>query len=119
MGVIENFKDVLRVADTLNNLDLYKKLSELQTAVFALEEENRSLKEQLNIKNTLTFEDEKYWLERNGQKEGPFCTVCWDIDSKLVRMRSYQLLGVDTHDHICDFCSRHRNKGHSKAKSGD
>jgi len=25
MGIIDNFKDVFKVADTLNNLDLYKK----------------------------------------------------------------------------------------------
>jgi len=117
MGIIDNFKDLFKVADTVNNIELYKKLSELQTAVFALEEENRSLKEQLNIKNNLTFEDEQYWLNKNGQKEGPFCNVCWDIDSKLVRMVTSEFYGVKSY--VCDYCTRHRSRGHSKSRTGD
>ena len=44
--------DLFKVADTVNNIELYKKLSELQTAVYTLEEENRSLKEQLRERDT-------------------------------------------------------------------
>lgn len=118
MGVIESFKDVLKVADTLNNLELYKKLSELQTAVFTLEEENRSLKERLNIKANVVFEDGRYWLNTNGRKEGPFCNICWDIDAKLVRMTISKIMGVET-DFGCDYCTRHRSKGFGKSRSGD
>jgi len=48
MGIIENFKDILKLADAANNLDLYKKLTELQNSVFELQEENRALKDELS-----------------------------------------------------------------------
>ena len=48
MGIIENFKDVLKIADAANNLDLYKKLAELQTAVLGLQQDNQTLKGRVN-----------------------------------------------------------------------
>lgn len=48
MGIIENFKDILKLADAANNLDLYKKLTQLQNSVFELQEENRALKDELS-----------------------------------------------------------------------
>lgn len=47
MALTDNFKDILKVVQTVNNLDLHKKLSELQNAVYSLEEETRTLREQL------------------------------------------------------------------------
>lgn len=38
MSIIDNFKDILKVAESVNNLDLYKKLTDLRSSVFALEE---------------------------------------------------------------------------------
>lgn len=88
MGIIDNFKDVLRVAESVNNLDLYKKLAELQNSVLALQDENQSLKNQLkkseeaqNIAARLRVEQNSYFLEN----DGPFCTRCWDVDKILVR----------------------------------
>jgi hypothetical protein len=51
MNVIENFEQVFRVADKLENLELYMKLSELRTRVIEVEEENRALREQLKLPN--------------------------------------------------------------------
>jgi len=116
MGIIENLKDALKIADAANNLDLYKKLAELQTSFLDLQEENRALKEQLAqrtehhaIQQTLKHDGERYWTEKDGKREGPFCHVCWDIDKKLVRMRTYQQrLGVTAY--ACDYCGRHRGR---------
>ncbi len=58
MDIIENFEQVFRVADKLKNLELYAKLSELRTRVIEVEEENRTLREQLKLarqpKSTVT-----------------------------------------------------------------
>jgi hypothetical protein len=70
------------VADTLNNLDLYKKLTELQTRTMEVEEDNRALKDQiaqltneLATKQSLRHDGERYWIEKDGQRDGPF----WDV----------------------------------------
>jgi len=76
MGMVETFKDLLKLADSVNNLDLYKKVVELQDSVIELQEENRLLKE------TIGKMDERqdvvsYLVE---QLDGPFCMRCWDAD---------------------------------------
>jgi hypothetical protein len=116
VGIIENFKDVLKLADAANNLDLYKKLAELQNSVLGLQEENRELKDQLarladqlSTHRTLRHDGERYWSEQDGKRDGPFCAVCWDIDKKLVRMREYHR-DSGAPGYVCDFCARHRGK---------
>jgi|SRR6267154_711510 len=116
MGIIDNFKDVFKVADTLNNLELYKKLTELQTRTMEVEEENRALKDQiaqltaeLATKASLKHDGEQYWTEKDGRRDGPFCAVCWDVDKKLVRMRHYRSHSGAL-DYVCDYCGRHRHR---------
>jgi len=116
VGIIENFKDVLKLADAANNLDLYKKLAELQNSVFGLQEENRELKDQLgrltdqlSTQQSLKHDGERYWSEKDGKRDGPFCSVCWDVDKKLVRMRGYRTVS-GVRDYVCDYCGRHRGK---------
>lgn len=113
MGIVDDFKDVFKVADTLNSVDLYKKLTELQTRLMEIEEGNRSLKEQLALlhqhlstQQSLQREGELYWKQKDGEREGPYCQVCWDVDKRLVRMRGYYPHGQL--DYVCDYCNRHR-----------
>src|SRR5262249_32481724 len=69
----------------------------IHTDALKLVEENKSLKDQirelkdrLSIKSTLIFNENSYWIpvDDGTQRElieGPFCTLCWDKDNKLVR----------------------------------
>src|SRR5713226_9243811 len=111
MGIVENFKDVLKVADTLNNLELYKKLGELQTRVMEVEEENRTLREQLKatheqnkITGELEVRNNAYWRANGGRIDGPFCMRCWDVDGRLVRERT----GATEGTHFCTECATRR-----------
>lgn len=82
MGIIETLKDTISVIQKADNLDLYKRMLELQTQVFALVEENRTLHERLAMKEKLSFRDNYYWIG----DEGPYCSPCWDGAGKLVRI---------------------------------
>lgn len=111
MGIIDNFKDLFKVAETVNNIDLYKKLSELQNSVYALEEENRALKDELrrrdeqrDIRNRLRPRDNAYYLDDG---DGPFCLRCMDVDGNLVRERS----GATAGTHYCPECQQQRRRG--------
>jgi hypothetical protein len=113
VGITDEFKDVFEVADTLHNFDLYKKLTELQTRVMEVEEENHSLKEQLSrldqhpsTQHSLHHDGELLWKQKNGEREGPYCQVCWYVDKKLVRMRACYFHGQV--DYVCDYCYQHR-----------
>jgi len=96
MGIFEDLKSIGKVLQEAGKIDLYQKireiqekLSEYQKKIQNLEEENKELKEKLKIKENLIFENNVYWLKReNGNKDGPFCTRCWDKDNKLIRLYS-------------------------------
>jgi len=107
MGIIDNFKDVLKIADAANNFELYKKVVELQTSVLALQEENQALKERIreienrnDIAGRLHVKDNAYYLNDGKQLDGPYCMRCWDVDGKLVRER----LGATPGTHFCFHC---------------
>lgn len=107
MGIIDNFKDLFKVADAVNNSELYKKLAEIQRDFFALQEENNQLKQELcqrderqNIAGRLRVQDNAYYLEN----DGPYCMRCWDVDSKLVREK----LGATRGTHFCVECAHRR-----------
>jgi hypothetical protein len=107
VGIFDNFKDLFKAAEVVNNADLYKKLGETQNAVFALEEENRNLKDELReikaqkeIDDELQPDDNAYWRIKGGKRDGPFCMRCWDVDRKLVRERA----GATAGTHYCSDC---------------
>jgi hypothetical protein len=90
MSIIDNFKDMLKIADAANNLDLYKNLSELQTSVQALQEENRkiqddnkNLKEALELKAKMIHKPPFFYQDGDPT---PFCPACWEGGHKPVHL---------------------------------
>ena len=111
MGIIENFKDILNIADAVKNADLYKKVAETQSTVMQLMEENHALKaqikelqEQQDIGARLHPQDNAYYLDDGKQLDGPFCLRCWDVDKNLVRERH----GATAGTHYCPECAIRR-----------
>ena len=82
MGVIETVKDVAGLIQKYDNIELIRRVVELQEQVYDLVNENRSLKELLTTREQLTFSKNSYWKG----DEGPFCSRCWDVATTLVRM---------------------------------
>ncbi len=77
-GKIEQYKQILEAQKEL--LEMQKKIAELET-------ECKELKEKLKTKETLIFKDNAYWSVRDGAKDGPFCSCCWDDENKTIRMQ--------------------------------
>ena len=76
-------------------IELYRKILDLQGEAMELVEENsglkkeiESVKEKLQLKESLKFERNAYWTDGAGGKDGPFCSKCWDVEKLLVRMLS-------------------------------
>ncbi len=74
-GKIPEYRQILEALEKM--LDLQKKNTEL-------EKEVTDLKEKLRIKNVLVIKNHAYWYKETG--EGPFCTRCWDSESKPIHM---------------------------------
>ncbi|MBP1931977.1 hypothetical protein [Ammoniphilus resinae] len=90
MGIIGDIKSIGEIVQKADNIELYRKILDLQYEAMnvieqlnELKEENRILKEKLKTVENLTFKGNMYF--KNGVNE-PFCSKCWDADSKLVRL---------------------------------
>jgi hypothetical protein len=63
MGIMDQFKELVSLAQGVKNIELYKKLVSFQSEILDLQEENRNLKESLrqlqeksNLKAKVVFE---------------------------------------------------------------
>ena len=89
MGVIDTVKDVASLVQKLDNIDLLKRMVDLQEQIFDLvcenheiKEQNRVLAEKLATREQMIFRKNSYWRA----DEGPFCSRCFDSDSLVIRM---------------------------------
>lgn len=87
--VLENVNSIKEIADSMQNIELKEKIVDLKEQIIDLREENINLKQELTKKETfnMVFERNSYWIiGKNGKKEGPFCSACFDNNSKVIRM---------------------------------
>jgi hypothetical protein len=105
------FSDANEIANKSENLDLQRKLNQLQQQIILLErqliDKDRVLLEYERKeyqKQNLTFQDNLYWkIDEQDNKEGPFCPKCKDGDQKEARMTTSEYL------YICPVC-RHAHR---------
>jgi hypothetical protein len=89
----EILKEALDFARKTKNSELAEKLIDLYQNFLQLSESNQHV-----------LSSRSYFLkETDGTEVGPFCSVCWDVDGRLVRQSRF---GLET---ICQYCVR-RNK---------
>ena len=97
MSVIDNVKDVAKLIHQIDNIELYRKILDLQSEIMQVVEENHDLQlvikdfqEKAEIKQTMVFSKNVY-IKKNekGNEEGPYCSACWDDKQKLVRLQDY------------------------------
>ena len=94
MGLIEDAKDAVRLVQQLDNMELYRKILDLQSEAMELIEKLREkddtidkLKNALSLKGKLICEHSAYWLKNDKDEivDGPFCTRCFDIENVQCR----------------------------------
>lgn len=98
--VKETIKDAVSIAQQSDNIQLYKSILDAYNAALELMSENADLKERIKelekqqvTDGMLEFNSNVYWI-RKGEPStrSPYCSRCWDIDKKLVRMH---LIGTE------------------------
>lgn len=55
MSILDTLKETIGLIQKVDNIDLYRRMMDLQTQVVELAEENRTLKERLTTADALTF----------------------------------------------------------------
>ena len=97
MSIIDNIKSVASLIQKADNIELYRKILDLQYEAMELVQQNNELrnqlielKEKLSTQDSLVFKNNKYWKKIDDNKhDGPFCSKCWDVDKKLVRHNNH------------------------------
>jgi len=90
MGVIENAKEIASLVRDLGNMDLYRKIIDLESEIVELTTDNMDLQkevgklqEKLALKGKMTFRKPFYYMEND---ETPYCPKCWEADRKTIHL---------------------------------
>lgn len=101
MGIMDNAKSVVNLAQEVGKMDLYRQAVELMAQVTEQQEKIRSLTddlaachERLRLRDVLTFHENAYYTippttaDHDPITDGPFCTRCADVNHQLVRLHA-------------------------------
>jgi len=95
MNIIDNIKEVVKLSQKVNNIDLYRKLVDLESDVINLTEQLKlkdetiaTLKKIQSMRENLRCINSAYYkTDKDGQPlDGPFCTKCLDVDGNVCRL---------------------------------
>lgn len=95
MGIIENAKDAIKIVQKIDNIELYRKILDLQSEAMELIEQLKQKDETISKLNTalvlkgkMICESSAYYIvdKEGGKIDGPFCTKCFDVDHVTCRL---------------------------------
>ena len=95
MGIIENAKEAVKLVQQIDNIDLYRRILDLQGEAIELIEELKKkeetiskLKDALALKGKMICEASAYYItdDKGDKIDGPFCTKCFDVDHIACRI---------------------------------
>lgn len=96
----------------LKYAELLRKLAGAEREVASLEGAVADLARLLEFSGNMVFEAPFYWNGEGGGKEGPYCSRCWDAETKAVHLHKTDPLGYWT----CPKCATgHKEAGYDQA----
>lgn len=112
MGLYEGIKDIAKVLQQADNIELYKKLLDLgsqaldmQSEIFNLQKENEELKKELFQKKRIIRHKSLYISLENEQQGIVYCSSCYGKDNKFIQMFDY-----DKDYYQCPVCHTYAHK---------
>ncbi|MCT7584280.1 hypothetical protein N5U55_09170 [Aliarcobacter butzleri] len=94
-----------KIAELISSLaDLKTELADVKINLINKDEEIRKLKEKIIEKESLTFDGQLYWKEKD---KTPFCPVCKEKDGKDIHLTFYEKSsGFYGQDYSCKVCNK-------------
>ena len=106
MGLYEGIKDVARIVQQADNIELYKTLLDLgaqaldmQEEIFLLQKQNEDLKIELNKKQSIIRHKGLFITLKDEFPEVAYCASCYGKDSNFIQMFDY-----DEERYRCPVC---------------
>ncbi|MDD3304074.1 MAG: hypothetical protein PHP54_04070 [Clostridia bacterium] len=111
MKLYDGIKDVAKIVQKANNIELYQQLIDLsaqaldmQDKIQELTKENKELKNKEDMTKRIVRHKETYLTLENDKDGLMYCSCCWDNDKKLIQLRI-----EDEGDYSCYIC---KNQGY-------
>jgi len=100
MSIVADLQSIGDIIQKTGDREVYEKFLAIQEKALEILEENNNLKQeieklkkQLEIKDSIKFEENVYWIkDKEGNvKEGPFCPKCYDDEKLLMHLISFAM----------------------------
>jgi len=96
MGLYEGIKDVAKIVQQADNIELYRQLLdlceqalEMQNKINQLSSENAELKKKQDLEERIQRHQLLYLTLKDDADDFFYCSTCWDKDKRLIQMRKY------------------------------
>jgi hypothetical protein len=107
MGAVENMKEVAELVKKYNDIELNRRILNLENEVLDLSREKRRAEEKIeDLERTLKFAKDLslrqgfYWLEGDAN---PFCLGCWDAKRMAIHVKRLAFV-KDGNRYECPHC---------------
>lgn len=97
MGLYEGIKDVAKVVQQADNVELYKQLLdlsaqalEMQAEISRLKEENAILKKKEDISTKIVRHQALYLTKQGESSNIKYCSHCWDSEELLIQLKCFE-----------------------------
>ncbi len=126
MPIIENLKEIVEFAKKLNDAQVLKATAELEhecatmgfemadllRKLTAAQKEIDDLKAAAEMRSALTFEDNVYWSNVDGERRGPFCPACFHKSKEAVPLQ-HEVRTYSNDQYHCPLCAHVIADAHS------
>lgn len=117
MGLYDGIKDVAKVMQQADNIELYQKLLDLsaqaldlQAEIAKLREENAELKKSKDIESRIVRHKRPFLTLAEDKLNLKYCATCWDNQRKLIQMKPIDSISYP--ELWCNVCkSKCKNEG--------
>lgn len=85
---LEQAEVKLQFADLISSLaDAKIEIASIREVISEKESQIIDLNNKLQLKENIIWKKPYYFVEKNGDKDGPFCQKCYDSEQKLIRLQ--------------------------------
>ena len=103
MGLFESIKDVAGIAQKADNIDLYRKLLDIESQALELQDdlskahrEISRLKDELSVKKDIVRHEDGLYITLKGNDDIRYCSTCWGADEKLIQLYEGRCIVCET-----------------------